>query len=85
MIPNFIYRKIKPVYRVEDNGDVIDTRNGKIVEINKKSLRIKLETLNGGYTHVKVQSIYAVANLDSRSRINKILAHWVYENKYQTN
>lgn len=82
MIPNFIYRKIKPVYRVEDNGDVIDTRNGKIVEINKKSLRIKLETLNGGYTHVKVQSIYAVVNLGSRSRINKELSKTFYKEKF---
>ncbi|MGL5904501.1 MAG: hypothetical protein ACRCZO_17595 [Cetobacterium sp.] len=80
MIPNFTYRKVKPVYRVEDNGDVIDTRNGNVIKVNEKLL-IKLETLNGGYTHVKVQSIYAVAILGSRSRTNKVLAHYAYENK----
>lgn len=83
MEPNFTYRKINPVYTIKRDGNVFDTRTMKLIKPNKDTLFIKLETINGDYTSVKIYSIYAIAILGSRSRTNKKIARIFYTTKFK--
>lgn len=82
MKPNFIYRTIKPVYMINTNGDISDTRNGKMIKVDQKTFNIRLETLGEKYTYVKIYRIYAFVILGSMSRINKELSKTFYKEKF---
>lgn len=83
MKPNFTYRNIMPVYRIENNGDVFDTRTRKLVKPKKDTLSIKLENNDGSFTNVGIYSIYANTILGSRSLKNKGIAKMFYRKKFQ--
>lgn len=82
-MPNFVYRNIKPIYRILKNGDIINTETGEFIEIDFDDFYVRLLNVNERWVKVKATSIFANVFLGGRTRNNKLSAAEFYKRKFE--
>lgn len=74
------YRNILPIYKMDYNGKIYDSKTGREIYWNPDTYKVKLKSTDSikEFTYPDITNLYAVTYLGDRSRKNKRIAYEFY-------